>query len=350
MVRGEEGNLFWNTVAGLAGSAPASKDDTVSYRRPTKEELIKKYPNPTTKTTQATKIPNMKTIIGYKLKKEEYRKAAETIAEYFYVPLRPLESYLPNNGGKSEHHFMPKLRNAGVLDLWFEPIYKEEINIEVGDVVIVTHHTDEDRLGIKNFSIGEVFTVSRIGDSTFPEINKWVYTSDGSGKEISINSLRKATEEEIKAQFPTGTWVVLVSNKAGSGYRAGDIGKIGINRAGTHAAVVDVKGKNTSANSCFYTDLRKATPEEIKKASGTTLTIGSRNTTVQITGGVITSHGRVWNRPEIEQLVKHHTRQSSLLSYSVGVDYDVRFIRIGCTDENNLFSIKELQSVLNASA
>lgn len=69
-----------------------------------------------------------KKITGYKFKAdcEKYRKAAEQIAGFTQGSV-PLEHFLSGNG-----EFKAALVSAGVLDLWFEPVYGEE-EIRIGE-------------------------------------------------------------------------------------------------------------------------------------------------------------------------------------------------------------------------
>jgi len=106
-------------------------------------------------------IENMKKIIGYKLIKLEYENAAVDIVfkevsslftvdkNYIDTKIFPVQGYT---------NTILALKEAGVLDLWFEPIYKEEIlfkTIEIGtqkrkaeifkDKVVVTDGDGEKR-------------------------------------------------------------------------------------------------------------------------------------------------------------------------------------------------------------
>ena len=66
---------------------------------------------------------NNKKIIGYKLIKPEYRVAYESITNTTNL------SSLENSLGKFNwvDKAVEDLKNAGVLDIWFEPLYEEEI-------------------------------------------------------------------------------------------------------------------------------------------------------------------------------------------------------------------------------
>lgn len=73
-----------------------------------------------------------KEITGYKLKDEKYLKAVIAITK-----LDGLNYFNPNTVSLISATEKPtlsyvRLKEAGVLDLWFEPVYKEEPELEVG--------------------------------------------------------------------------------------------------------------------------------------------------------------------------------------------------------------------------
>jgi hypothetical protein len=70
-------------------------------------------------------MENNKKLIGYKLIKPEFKKAAEEIMQVIFSS--DLEVTVPS--------CIANLRNALILDLWFEPIYEEEFN--TGDWIFV---------------------------------------------------------------------------------------------------------------------------------------------------------------------------------------------------------------------
>jgi len=77
------------------------------------------------------KTQNMKEIIGYKLSKPEYFKAASEIAD----DTEQWNSNLQRDGWMFSNDCFNQnaLKEAGVLDLWFKPVYKsEEVVIELG--------------------------------------------------------------------------------------------------------------------------------------------------------------------------------------------------------------------------
>lgn len=88
-----------------------------------------------------------KEIIGYKLIKPEYEEAAKAICDECVYWRR---NDLYNLDAKTEKLSIPNLKNAGVLDLWFEPVYRgEEKVFKVGNFELTVKdkkvfHNDED--------------------------------------------------------------------------------------------------------------------------------------------------------------------------------------------------------------
>jgi len=69
-----------------------------------------------------------KKIIGYKLIKPEYKKAAQEIIG-LRVNWEIGKSFTEVMENKPSSYYIEKLTEVGVLDLWFEPIYEEEIKL-----------------------------------------------------------------------------------------------------------------------------------------------------------------------------------------------------------------------------
>ncbi len=115
-----------------------------------------------------------KELIGYKLIKPEYQEAACKIAGT--KDLKLLDSGI-SIGARS--HAKIKLEEAGVLDLWFEKVYKQE-EFKIGDWVSFYSETNKKLHTAK---------IRKLGSS-------YHYLSDGT--EPFVHLLRKATEEEIE--------------------------------------------------------------------------------------------------------------------------------------------------------
>ena len=100
-------------------------------------------------------------------------------------------------------------------------------------------------------------------------------------------------------------------------------------------------------------DVRPSTADEIRKAQVSVevkLTIGSKNTDVTIRKDRIETRGANLDISIIRQIVKDADELGSgeIDGWDVRLDKTVRFIRIGCFIENNLFSYNEIQSVITA--
>ena len=174
----------------------------------------------------------MKKILGYKLIKPQYTKASEIITNFPGLFDEKKQSSLPEQG----IHFTVgsacamSLRAAGVLDLWFEPVYEEEIfvlslgspqktdiKISKGKIVVegnnvIQHNVLRDIYTNlvqvapypqlhgteKSYNVDILKTV-KIGCTTFTceEVKKVIDTYD------SLNENLRFTNEEIKKIIDT---------------------------------------------------------------------------------------------------------------------------------------------------
>lgn len=120
----------WNNLATTFDNYNSTTNG-LSYKcfvKATKEEIIKHLSQRSTTTTSGTSSRDKKikeaTLIGYRLIKPEYAKAACTIAGYksFGESIRNGEIIHTNTHARIED--FGKLDKAKVLDKWFEPVYK----------------------------------------------------------------------------------------------------------------------------------------------------------------------------------------------------------------------------------
>jgi hypothetical protein len=132
-----------------------------------------------------------KKIIGYKLIKPEYKEAALKIVPnsgYLLTGMKRFsrKPYIEVNQGTT----ISDLKRAGVLDLWFEPVYEEKYKI--GDYVTVI----EAECGF-NGQYGKTYKI--LGWQ--PECkNRFYYEENGKSTiNIDVVKVRLATPEEIKA-------------------------------------------------------------------------------------------------------------------------------------------------------
>ena len=90
------------------------------FRKATKEEIIKHF----------AKMNKETRIIGYKLVKPEYAGAALKIANRLVNSVVHITSECLNNIEiKKRAVSISNLKKAGVLDLWFEPVYEKEYKL-----------------------------------------------------------------------------------------------------------------------------------------------------------------------------------------------------------------------------
>jgi len=132
-----------------------------------------------------------KKVIGYKLIKSEYADAALRIAGIgnFNVITRNCSYHFSVNSMTAL-----RLREAGVLDLWFKPVYEEE-QFKVGDWVYVQDTDGSTELSLN--PSGDIVQISEFGDNDIHLTRNGKYCLY-----VSKNCLkRKATPDEIaKAQ------------------------------------------------------------------------------------------------------------------------------------------------------
>lgn len=152
-----------------------------------------------------------KQITGYKLKKDcqQYLDAAEAIAANgLGVDFKigdNLEYYLQKPEWGT---YKKRLEEAGVLDLWFEPVYEEVYKYKVGDWVVVL---PEDPY----YFNCEQGCAQQIADIDFNR--KLPYRLRFSNKSTNeYSKIRLATPEEIKKattkEFPIGKYTAVVKN------------------------------------------------------------------------------------------------------------------------------------------
>ena len=104
-------------------------DGVTSYNGTERHDKIQNFNNNPIELTleQWDKIINKsmeKEIIGYKLKEDckQYEEAAIQITGFIKGGTKPFEEWMKDSADKE---FVRSLRKARVLELWFEPIYKE---------------------------------------------------------------------------------------------------------------------------------------------------------------------------------------------------------------------------------
>ena len=142
----------------------------------------------------------MQEIVGYKLIKPEYIKAIieitgmSTSGSNVVNKINYVTNYFANN---KPGIFIDQLETAGVLHLWFEPIYKEEYKI--GDWVTFD--------GI--MSKKEAVQLAKKHENGF-------ISTEGKYLETTSSYYRKATDEEIQAvtkiMLPNSKYEIVVDD------------------------------------------------------------------------------------------------------------------------------------------
>lgn len=130
--------------------------------------------------SKENKMENKK-IIGYKLVKSEYKDAALKISNATGNWENSLAEY---DIEITQTRYIDKLKEAGVLDLWFEPVYEQKV--KVGDYVYITADTSY----VSKLFNGQVKKVTRVLSHAID-----VEGADGG---LHNHEFRLATPEEIK--------------------------------------------------------------------------------------------------------------------------------------------------------
>ena len=136
-----------------------------------------------------TKQENMgdEKLIGYKLIIPEYAEAALQIEGGRFIGIEVKNGQILYSKYTES---VEKLKNAGVLNLWFKPVYEEEF--KAGDWVVVTKEIDKNqaKVGV----IGKIFRIDPKSQYKYCITNNEIIAS-------WCEDVRKATQEEIiKAQ------------------------------------------------------------------------------------------------------------------------------------------------------
>lgn len=155
---------------------------------------------------QTVNMEEKKQIIGYKFKPgmEEYESVAAVIGRkgnvvaFNDIPTYKNQKYIPMIGCKST---IDNLKEAGVLDLWFEPAYQEAF--KVGDWVF-------DNLG-QIFRIEEIDGCLALGKT--PQGNKYSETLRGLRRMATADEVSKASEILLTLKASNKTLEVRIKEK-----------------------------------------------------------------------------------------------------------------------------------------
>lgn len=158
-------------------------------------------------------------------------------------------------------------------------------------------------------------------------------------------------EESLKEPVwepKVGEWVYVVDTASTSINKNGDvktIKEIKWGRVGK-GETSDVKICKLAGEGSYerLQDIRPATPEEIAAAQVTTVTIGSSSIPVKISKGLIEADGKRIAIADLEITIQQikQIEVGKITSWSVEVQNDTRFLKIGCS----LFSPNEIQQVI----
>ena len=260
-----------------------------------------------------------KEIIGYKLKEDckQYEEASKKI-------VTNISDYTVDIFEEDSRAYN-KFKQAGVLDLWFEPVfcYKEE-EFKVGDWVSFYSELNSEMMTSK--------------------IKSWTphsYCILENGAEPFKHLLRKATPEEIKKAtevvFEAGTWVVITSYSKmlnSSNFHVGGIYKLR-ERFGTNYGNFRVEADddgdengygmdvvNYFTNEKYKIGVRAATQEEIDKATEpkvTKLYFGSMLVTIREGDNYIRTIYGIITEQELEHVINYLENPPELCGYPLTI-------------------------------
>jgi hypothetical protein len=142
---------------------------------------------------------DIKKIIGYKLIKPEYEKAAIAITKYDENGVTSFQSWMMQS---CDGAFAKRLKQADVLDSWFEPVYNTNYNF--GNWVFITGKGNTGNGLATNGKDDGVFKLLAIDETKNPSGHysqksdfMFEYEKDVFFRTAKTNIVRKATEEEI---------------------------------------------------------------------------------------------------------------------------------------------------------
>lgn len=162
--------------------------------------------------------------------------------------------------------------------------------------------------------------------------------------EKELNSLK---EEVNKPEWKplAGEWVTYTGSGEGE-WTTGKARKLSKVANNGYQDIVWACGE---AIGVYIKDIRKATPAEIKEAENKsiTLTIGSNSKTVVVKKDEIVCDDRSYKIGDLKSLVASFS-YGEISHYAIHIKENIRFIRIGCESQDNMFSIEELRSVIKA--
>lgn len=233
-----------------------------------------------------TRLVENKKILAYKLTEKKYEKAAAAICGYndkMDEIYSGKGNFTPNSNDRL------KLQEAGVLDLWFEPVYEEEL---------------------------------KEGD--------WIYILATGGNIGSYNGT-------VKNNIIVGKCYRILQIEPKNSY-----GDINAELSGNSRIRLHTDGQD------YEKHYRKATPEEIELTQVKKIIIGNKNVEVTIKKGYIGADGKRIPVGALKDIIKRF--EGDLRSGFPWPDCnfvkDVRFIKIGCS----IFSIEEIEKVLSVFA
>ena len=226
--------------------------------------------------------------------------------------------------------------------------WTKEEELKIGDFIYFLKQFDSKNIGF----IAEIRNISADTHSTKGWIDynnggfRWC---DGKSNGYTLNKdFRKATEQEIKAHKEKE----LLEEAVKRGFTEG--AKFTSPGGGTGFTVklplYVLEGGNIYGQGagCIYSANTKKWATIVPQE--TILTLGSNNVRVHITKEKVWADGKegYFNMSHLKQYIFETQQGKSLGAYSIKLDNEnERIFLIGCRDEKNMFSLKELQQVVD---
>lgn len=226
--------------------------------------------------------------------------------------------------------------------------WTKEEELKIGDFIYFLKQFDSKNIGfiveIKNIS-GDIHSTK----GWISYNNGGFRWCDGKSNGYTLNKdFRKATEQEIKAYKEKE----LLEEAAKRGFTEGakftsTTGSTGFT-VKLPLYVLDGENIYGQGSGCIYSANTKKWATIVPQE--TILTLGSNNIRVHITKEKVWADGKegYFNMSHLKQYIFETQQGKSLGAYSIKLDNEnERIFLIGCRDEKNMFSLKELQQVVD---
>ena len=137
-----------------------------------------------------------KKIIGYKLIKPEYEKASDALLDNSCVKWDKAENFRGYYHLILNSETISNLKKAGVLDLWFEPVYEQTITPEYVELLDISSYNYGRSCGEHKPELNKIYKVSshteNLKDLSLQVDRGWIFLVNPVINEDYIPSTKKA--------------------------------------------------------------------------------------------------------------------------------------------------------------